>query len=72
MAFSVNYGRTQAVARRRSAPTSMARTLAVAAILFALFSIYDYSSYGHGYVAMALSSAQYSFQEFMGRFRVRL
>lgn len=72
MAFSVNYGRSQAVARQRSAPISISRFLVTSAIVFGLFCIYDYSPYGGGYVSVGLSAAQHAFQEFMTRFRVRL
>ena len=72
MTFSVNYGRNQGMARRGAAPTSVSRFLVVAAIVFGLFCLYDYSAYGEGYVAVALSAAQRSFQEFMTRFRVRV
>jgi hypothetical protein len=71
MAFSVNVGTERDNLRRPAKPTgSGTNGLAVLAILFVAFCIFDYSPYGTGVVASVLADAQRWFQGVMKGLKV--
>jgi hypothetical protein len=46
--------------------------LTALAIAFVIFCVYDYSPYGHGFVAAFLGDAQRWFQAFVRSFRLKM
>ncbi len=72
MALSVNLARSTAAPTRSASATSPKTMLAVFAVLFAIFCVWDYSSYGAGYVAAVLGEMQRAFQGFVFSFRLRM
>ena len=57
--------------RRRPSGDAMGPLTAIG-IVFAAFCVYDYSPYGHGYVAILLADAQRWFQGFVGSFKLKM
>jgi hypothetical protein len=58
--------------RRRRSSRETVGPLAAIAIVFALFCIYDYSPYGHGFVESALGDSQRWFQRFVASFKIKM
>ena len=74
MAFTINVDRGGRASPRGFDASRSGRNVSIAIlVLFVAFCLYDYSSYGQGYVGASLSVAQRAVQSFFAsNFRVRL
>lgn len=72
MSFSVNVNPSSAATQPSFKSSEGTKgTLAVFAVFVLAFCIYDYSSYGHGFVAESLIHLQRWAQSTLGGFRVK-
>ena len=58
--------------RRVRSSSDAVGPLAAIAIAFVAFCVYDYSSYGHGYVSAFLGESQRWFQGFVASFKLKM
>jgi hypothetical protein len=71
MSFGLHIEQRGATGKLRSSRDTTGPLTAIA-IVFVAFCIYDYSPYGHGFVAAGLGDAQRWFQGFVAGFKLKM